>query len=63
MELCVVTEKINQETYKLQVVSNKFMILLFYLLKPFCSAVIPLCIEQCRMCLVDKDRAATPGAG
>ena len=63
LEPCVVTEKINQVTYKLHVASDKSMILHFDLLKPFCGAEIPLCVELSRTCAVDKYGALLPGPG
>ena len=58
----VVTEKINQVTYKLQVARDKSLILHFDLLKSFCDAEIPLCVERSWTCVMDKDGAALPGA-
>ena len=50
----VVTEKINQVTCKMA--RDKSMILHFDLLKPICSAEIPLWVEQCRMRIGRKRR-------
>ena len=51
---CVVTEKINDMTYKLQMVRDATVILHFDLLKPYYAEEVPPLVVQVRTCLVEQ---------